>query len=233
MRGTFAAFGDAYHYRLLWGGTLFSTTAFMTSFLLVPIVAYEITGSYTASGLALMGSGCSMLLLGPIGGVIADRYSKKPLVLLGQIVPALLMLGTGVLVVTDVITLWMLFLSSLLMGVGFALMGPARQGLDERSDSALVDGQRGRLDAGVAESGARAGSDAGFGPADRVRGWLGTDLLPDRRLFVGRAADDDDAAQCRSDQRRARGAAWLGSWDRDSAISGRVRACGCCGRSGW
>ena len=126
MRGAFAAFAD-HHYRLLWGGTLFSTTAFMTSFLLVPIVAYEITGSYTASGLALMGSGCSMLLLGPIGGVIADRYSKKPLVLLGQIVPALLMLGTGVLVVTDMITLWMLFLSSLLMGVSFALMGPARQ----------------------------------------------------------------------------------------------------------
>ena len=126
MRGPFAAFA-ARNFQLLWGGTLFSTTAFMTSFLLVPIVAYEITGSYTASGLALMGSGFSMLVLGPIGGVIADRYAKKPLVLLGQIIPALLMLGTGVLVVTNVITLWMLFLSSLLMGVGFALMGPARQ----------------------------------------------------------------------------------------------------------
>lgn len=126
MRGPFAAFANR-NFQLLWGGTLFSTTAFMTSFLLVPIVAYEISGSYTSSGLALMGSGFSMLVLGPIGGVIADRYAKKPLVLLGQIVPGLLMLGTGVLVVTDVITLWMLFLSSLLMGVGFALMGPARQ----------------------------------------------------------------------------------------------------------
>lgn len=126
MRGPFAAFANR-NFQLLWGGTQFSTTAFMTSFLLVPIVAYEISDSYTSSGLALMGSGFSMLVLGPIGGVIADRYAKKPLVLLGQIVPGLLMLGTGVLVVTDVITLWMLFLSSLLMGVGFALMGPARQ----------------------------------------------------------------------------------------------------------
>ena len=126
MRGTFAAFG-ARNYRLLWGGTLFSTTAFMTSFLLVPIVAYEITESYTASGIAQMGSGLSMLLLGPIGGVIADRYAKKPLVLVGQIIPGLLILGTGFLVVTELITIWMLFLSSLLMGIGFALMGPARQ----------------------------------------------------------------------------------------------------------
>ena len=126
MRGTFAAFG-ARNYRLLWGGTLFSTTAFMTSFLLVPIVAYEITESYAASGIAQMGSGVSMLLLGPIGGAIADRYAKKPLVIIGQIVPGLLIVATGVLVVSGLITIWMLFVSSLLMGVGFALMGPARQ----------------------------------------------------------------------------------------------------------
>ena len=126
MRGAFAAFAER-NYRLFWGGTLFSTTAFMTSFLLVPIVAYEITGSYAASGIAQMGSGISMLLLGPVGGVIADRYAKKPLVMVGQILPGLLILATGVLVVTGQITIWMLFLSTLLMGAGFALMGPARQ----------------------------------------------------------------------------------------------------------
>ena len=126
MRRSFAAFA-ARDYRLMWGGTLFSTMAFMTSLLLVPIVAYEITESYAASGFAQMGSGVSMLLLGPIGGVIADRYSKKPLVMIGQSVPALLIVGTGVLVVSGLITIWMLFVSSLLMGAGFALMGPARQ----------------------------------------------------------------------------------------------------------
>ena len=126
MGGAFAAFAER-NYRLFWGGTLFSTTAFMTSFLLVPIVAYEITGSYAASGIAQMGSGISMLLLGPVGGVIADRYAKKPLVMVGQILPGLLILATGVLVLTGQITIWMLFLSTLLMGAGFALMGPARQ----------------------------------------------------------------------------------------------------------
>jgi predicted MFS family arabinose efflux permease len=123
---TFAVFGQR-NYRLLWGGTLFSTTAFMTTFLLVPIVAFEISGSYAASGIAQMGSGITMLLLGPIGGVIADRYAKKPLVLIGQILPGLLILGTGVLVLTGAITLWILFISTMLMGAGFALMGPARQ----------------------------------------------------------------------------------------------------------
>ena len=123
---TFAAFGVA-NYRPLWFGSLLSTTAFMTTFLLVPVVAYELTGSYAASGIAQMGSGLSMFFLGPFGGVIADRYPKKPLVLAGQIFPTLLIVITGVLIVTDQITVWMLFVSTLLMGFGFALMGPARQ----------------------------------------------------------------------------------------------------------
>ena len=60
----------------------------MTTFLLVPIVGYEISGSYALSTLAQMGSGLAMFFLGPLGGVIADRYPKKPLVLAGQIFPA-------------------------------------------------------------------------------------------------------------------------------------------------
>ena len=123
---TFESFGHR-NYRLLWTGSLLSTTAFMTTFLLVPVVAYEITGSYTASGIALTGSGLSMFFLGPFGGVIADRYAKKPLVLIGQAFPTLLIVITGFLIITGVITVWMLFLSTLLMGFGFALMGPARQ----------------------------------------------------------------------------------------------------------
>ena len=67
-------------FRLLWGGTLLGTIAFMTSFLLVPIVAYKITGSYTASGIAQMGSGVSMLLLGPMAACspIATRRNRSP-----------------------------------------------------------------------------------------------------------------------------------------------------------
>ena len=124
--GAFESFGHR-NYRFLWGGSLLSTTAFMTTFLLVPIVGYEITGSYALSTLAQMGSGLSMFFLGPLGGVIADRWPKKPLVLAGQIFPALLIVVTGILIVTDLITIPLLFLATLTMGVGFALMGPARQ----------------------------------------------------------------------------------------------------------
>ena len=85
LRVTFAALSER-DYRLLWIGSLMATTAFMTTFYLVPIVAYEITGSYAASGFAQAGM-VAQLVFGPFGGVIADRYKKKPLVLGSQIIP--------------------------------------------------------------------------------------------------------------------------------------------------
>jgi MFS family permease len=99
----------------------------MMSFMLVPSVAFDITGSNAAAGLAQMGSGIGMLVVSPIGGVVADRMRKKPLVFAGQVVPALVIAGTGVLILTDLITVWLLTLATLVMGVGFAFMGPARQ----------------------------------------------------------------------------------------------------------
>ena len=114
-------------YRLLWSSGAVATTAFIMSFLLMPALAYDITGNNTSAGIAIMGSGVGMFFLSPIGGVIADRLRKKPLVLVGQIIPSLVILAIGVLVVTDTITIVLLTLGTLIMGLGFAFMAPARQ----------------------------------------------------------------------------------------------------------
>ena len=126
LQGTFAAF-VVRDFRFMWGGSLLSVTAFMTSFSLIPSVAYELTGSYAAAGIAMLGSGVSQTLLGPIGGVIADRYRKKPLVMVGQAMPGILLGALGTLIVTDLISVPLLVVATLVMGAGFSLMGPARQ----------------------------------------------------------------------------------------------------------
>ena len=126
LQQTFAAF-VVRDFRYMWGGSLLSVTAFMTSFSLIPSVAYELTGSYTAAGIAMLGSGISQTLLGPIGGVIADRYRKKPLVMAGQAMPGILLAALGTLIVTDFISVPLLVVATLVMGAGFALMGPSRQ----------------------------------------------------------------------------------------------------------
>jgi MFS family permease len=106
---------------------MLATTAFMMSFMLVPSVAFDITGSNAAAGLAQMGSGIAMFIVSPIGGVIADRFRKKRLVLAGQAIPGTVILVTGILIITDRITVPMLTTATLIMGLGFAFMGPARQ----------------------------------------------------------------------------------------------------------
>ena len=126
LSGMFSAL-EHRNYRMLWSGSMLATTAFMMSFLLIPSVAFEISGSNAAAGLAQMGSGIAMFAISPIGGVIADRMRKKPLVLAGQIVPALVIITTGILIITDLITVPMLTGATLVMGLGFAFMGPARQ----------------------------------------------------------------------------------------------------------
>lgn len=126
FQSTFAALAVR-NFRLQWMSSMLSTAAFMTTFVLVPVVAYDLTGSFAASGLAAMGNGIAMLLLSPFGGVLADRFSKKPLVIIGQLLSFVIIAATGFLIVAELITVALLFVSTLLSGAAFALTGPARQ----------------------------------------------------------------------------------------------------------
>ena len=125
VRASFASIAER-DYRLLWTGSLLATASFLTAFYLAPIVAYEVTGSYAASGFAQAGM-IAQVVFGPISGVIADRYRKKPLLLGSQIIPAVIAIVTGILILSDNITVPLLFVSTFFFGVGLSLMGPARQ----------------------------------------------------------------------------------------------------------
>ncbi len=126
VTNTFPSLGHP-QYRILWAGSLFATLAFMMSFTIQPVVAFDLAGTNSAVGLVQLGMGSAMLLVGPFGGVIADRLSKRPLVFAGQTTVALVMLGTGMLIISDVITIALLAGTTALMGLAFSFMGPARQ----------------------------------------------------------------------------------------------------------
>jgi MFS family permease len=68
-----------------------------------------------------------VLLLAPYGGLIADRMSKRRLLMGTQLVMGLLALALGLLVITDVAQLWMVYGFALLLGIATALDNPARQ----------------------------------------------------------------------------------------------------------
>ncbi|MGZ5384965.1 MAG: MFS transporter [Acidimicrobiia bacterium] len=87
----------------------------------------ELTGSGTAIGLVTAVQFLPMLLLAPFGGVIADRFDKRRLLLLTQAVAAVLAAALGLLVVFDVVQLWMVFVLAAALGLVSSVDNPTRQ----------------------------------------------------------------------------------------------------------
>ena len=68
-----------------------------------------------------------MLLLAPFAGTLADRYSKRKVLIATQSFMAVVGAVLGLLDVTGVVQVWHVFLLAFLLGVGAAFDGPARQ----------------------------------------------------------------------------------------------------------
>jgi len=114
-------------YRVLWTGTLFSFLAFMMSSVVQSVVAFDLTGKNGAVGFVSLGMGIATVLVSPFGGVVADRFSKRKLLFFGQTIIGLSFAVVGILILTGQITILLLAASTLVLGLVFSFIGPARQ----------------------------------------------------------------------------------------------------------
>ncbi len=112
---------------ILWIGSLTSITAFFMSTIVQAIVAFDLTERNSAVGIVLLGNGLASALLGPFGGAVADRFSKKLVNVIGQFVTMAVFLVIGILIAADRVELWHLVAGSFFTGASFAFIGPARQ----------------------------------------------------------------------------------------------------------
>lgn len=86
-----------------------------------------LTGSSTDLGLIVALQTLPVLLLGPYGGVIADRIDKRRLMVILQSAMGIQALALGILTVTGVVTVWEIGLLAALLGLNNAFENPARQ----------------------------------------------------------------------------------------------------------
>jgi MFS family permease len=84
-------------------------------------------GSGTALGIATGLQFLPQLLFSLWGGVIADRYRKRNILLVTQTVMGGLALVLGVLALTGVVTVWQVYLLAFALGLAAVVDSPARQ----------------------------------------------------------------------------------------------------------
>jgi len=87
----------------------------------------HLTGSGVDLGIVVGLQFLPMLAFGPFGGLIADRVDKRRLLFITQAAGGLLALILGILVVTDVVVLWQVYVLAGLLGVVNLFDNPARQ----------------------------------------------------------------------------------------------------------
>jgi len=89
-------------------------------------LAKDLTGSNAGLGGVMLAFGGSMLIATPWGGVAADRFPKRTVLIAAVLMLVASSLAVGLAVFADVIEYWMLVVASMVQAVAFALYLPAR-----------------------------------------------------------------------------------------------------------
>ena len=115
------------NYRLYFIGQGISVSGTWMQSIAQGLLVLRLTGSGTALGLVTALNTIPVLLLGPWGGVIADRFSKRRILYATQTSAGILGITVGVLVQGGWIRLWMVYVTGVLLGLIKVFDNPTRQ----------------------------------------------------------------------------------------------------------
>ncbi|MEK9524679.1 MFS transporter [Streptomyces sp. NPDC087908] len=115
------------NYRLFFTGAIVSNTGTWMARITQDWLVLSLTGSAAAVGITTALQFLPMLLFGLYGGVIADRYPKRRLLLVSQAALGLCGIALAVLTLSGHIQVWHVYLIAFLLGMVTVVDNPARQ----------------------------------------------------------------------------------------------------------
>ena len=102
---------------LLWFGQTVSWTGSAMSFFAIGVWIYETTGKASALSTILFIVAIVGVVTGPFGGVLADRFPRKTLIIVFDLIIAVLMCVIGYFALNDILTLTLLIPFALAFGI--------------------------------------------------------------------------------------------------------------------
>ncbi len=123
---TFGALG-ARTFLILWLGSILSFVAFFMSTVVQSVVAFDLTGNNRSVGSVVFAQGVAQFVLGPVGGAMADRVSRRAMLFACQAVITAAFAVIALLLGLDRITILFLAMGSFAIGSAFSFLGPSRQ----------------------------------------------------------------------------------------------------------
>lgn len=114
-------------FRLLWSAM---TISLFGDGLYVVAIAWQtfelgLKNSATALGMVFTAWSLPMVLLLPLGGVVTDRFDRRKVLVMADVIRGVAITGMGVLSLAGVIQLWHLIALAAVYGTGQAFFGPA------------------------------------------------------------------------------------------------------------
>ncbi|HVT65133.1 MAG TPA: MFS transporter [Mycobacteriales bacterium] len=125
-RDTFASLVNP-NYRLYFGGQSVSMIGTWMQSIAQSFLVFQITDSGTDVGLIVALQTLPVMLLGPYGGVVADRVDKRRLTIALQSLMGIQALVLGLLTVTHVVRMWEIGVLAAVLGLNNTFENPARQ----------------------------------------------------------------------------------------------------------
>jgi MFS family permease len=125
-RETFTSF-SVRNYRLYYIGQTISTSGTFMQSIAQAWLVLKITNSGTALGIVSALQYLPVLFFGPLGGVVADRFSKRTVLYFTQSTAGILAIILGVLVATNHVTIWMVYILAFCLGWVNVFDNPTRQ----------------------------------------------------------------------------------------------------------
>ncbi|HSF48487.1 MAG TPA: MFS transporter [Burkholderiales bacterium] len=128
------------NFRLFFGGQLLAYTGMWIHQIALSWLVYRLTGSAFLLGLTGLASQIAILFFAPFGGIWADRFNRRRLLLVAQSIALILALSLAYLVSSGLAVVWHVLTIALLLGLVEALEKPVRHSffvdLVERQDLA-------------------------------------------------------------------------------------------------